>query len=282
MAVLAPKQGRMKRRVTFSYLTIFFFVVGSVGFGLFLYEGLYQQQRVDGIAQVARFLPLPIARLDGKVIYYGQVMAYQDVSPGFDEALEHVVNQTYIQLLAEELDAEVTGSEVNEYMNREGMQALLDEIDWSRRQYERRIVEPLLLAQKVEQIVYSSEKYQEEPRDAIDRIARDLELGILFTDLAFIYSEDYSASTGGYLDYYMADDALMQVVPVFDLDLLTPSDVIEMETAFTIAQLYDVVEVEEERMRVGVQWILIRKQGLASAIELKREELPVQYFIQWD
>ena len=282
MAVLSPKQSHMKRRVRFSFLLLFFLFIGTLGFGSFLYEGLYHQHRVEGIAQVARFVPLPVARLDGKVIFYGQVMAYQELLPGFDEALEHVLNQTYVILLAEELDVDVSRAEVDEYMDREGVESIREELGWSHRQYENRIVRPLLLSQKVEQYVYSSEKYQIESRDAIDRVARDLDLDIPLTDLAVIYSEDYSAPAGGYLDYYTRDDLFVQILPVFDLDPLAPSEVIEMETGFAIAQLYDVVEVEEERSRVGVQWILIRKQGLSSAVEVKREEYPVRYFIAWD
>jgi hypothetical protein len=282
MAVLPLKKKSMQLRVRFSYLVLFLVFIGGLGFSFFLYEGLYQQHRVDGLAMTSRIIPLPVARMDGKMLFYGQIMTYQDLLPGFDEALEHIVSLTYVELVAEELDVRVSRDEIDAYRNREGGDGIMEQLDWSGRQYESRIVEPLLLAQQTEQEVYSSEKYQEESRDAIDRIERDLELDIPFTDLAFIYSEDFSAPDGGYLDYYAEDDAFLQDLPIFDLELFEPSEVIELDTSFVIAQLYDEVVVDEERVRVGVQWIVIRKQGLSHAMEVKREEYPVQYFIGWE
>ncbi len=282
MAVLPLKQKSMRLRVRFSYLVLFLTFIGGLGFSLFLYEGLYQQHRVDGIAHTSRIIPLPIALVGGKVVFYGQVMGYQDLLAGFDEALEHVVSQTYMRLVAEELNVGVHKDAITAYRDRMGGDALLEQLEWSGRQYESRIVEPLLLAQQTEQAVYASEKYQEEARDAIDRIGRDLDLEIPFTDLAVIYSEDFSASSGGYLDYYAEDDAFLQHLPIFDLALFEPSEVIELDTSFAIAQLYDEVLVDEERVRVGVQWIVIRKQGLSHAIEMKRDEYPVQYFVNWE
>jgi parvulin-like peptidyl-prolyl isomerase len=281
MAVVHPSQKPMRLRVRFSYFVLFLLLILGIGGSFFVYEALYKQHRMDGIAGVAFVLPVPIARIGSETVFYRDVLMYRDLLSQFDLALEHVVTQTYIEWLAEDLGVKVDQEDVNLYVEGQDINQMADDLGWTRRQYEMRIVRPLLLAQKVETALYASETYQESARTTIERIERDLALEVAFSDLARLYSQDLSGSEGGYLSYYAEEDALMEELGVFDLPLLEPSAIIERDHSYVIAQLYDVIGEGESRARVGLQWIVIRKIGLNETITQVKEAVPIHYLMTW-
>lgn len=274
-------------RLSFFHLLTLATMVGLVfGLGL-LVKGIYMDHWTNGpVRTFTKIIPIPAASVNGEMIYYDDVAelatltAATDVSEEdpFAVALEVAIRRKHMEQLAAEfgIDGDQLLKESDETIDQE----LIQDLGWSEKMYRRHILRPLLIAQALEQEVYTSAEYQEPAHQRMEGIVNNIELGINFTDLAIQYSEGGAAPAGGDIGYVTRDELEEGLRPLFDLDADEYSDILEADTFFAVGYVYDVIEVLGEKEQIGAQIITINKQTLAEALEEYIPQQEVKVFVR--
>lgn len=182
-------------------------VAGAVG-----YLGLYVFQSTDDITfRFTEVLPLPVAKVDGEWVRYGDyLLVYRSsirpvekqgggrledneenhalIMHYKNEAMDLAVRFTYARKLASELGVEVDQSEIDEairaYRTVDGQewsedrftQAIFDNFGLSRREYERLVSRTLLLQEVMEAV-------DTEAQELSTKVGKALSDGVSFDDL---------------------------------------------------------------------------------------------------
>jgi parvulin-like peptidyl-prolyl isomerase len=283
-----------RKKIPRSYIAIFVllvFLFTSISYAIF---GFYLEHWYTGPARVAaRVLPLPAVIVESKVVWYRDVSEFANVfavaqedqgvelGDPFQAALERTVSNKHLQNFAKELGVNLTKQDLLNYEIADpDLEEFLDRVGWKEAQYRKFIVEPLLLAQESEALVFANPEYQTESLKAIQNLEQDIGLGIRFEDLAMQYSHDVSAETGGYLGFFTKDAMPEGLDDLFDAEIGEPSEIIETEHSFVIAQVYDVLGFGEDRLSVAIQIITIKKTGLSDALDDFAETQSVRYFVR--
>lgn len=256
-------------------------------FGLYgFYYGHWYQGPARGISHA---LPLPAATVNGDIIWYDDVVelavlfeATVGEGDAFSEALDTAVRRAHVEDLASELDVSVSKDEQRAFMAEvEDLEAFLDEISWSERQYLRYVVEPLLLQQIVEEAAYGSRDLQSVAFAEIDRILSSYnEIGIAFDDLAAQYSEDPSSVLDGDVGFYEQHELPEGYEDVWSMEIGEVSDVLETHDTFAIVFVYDELLEEEARTHVAFQVIVVNKSPLSEVLEEYAPEQNVRVFVR--
>lgn len=281
-----------KRSIPVSYILAFFVFCLSVALiGIFLF-GFYVGHWYQGPARtIAQIVPLPAASVEGDVIKYIEVVELAAVldlaeetdilSTPFDRALEMLIDRRHLEHLAEELDVQIYQEDIDAYdLSTQEIQDFLTQVHWAEDDYRRYVVEPLLLSQALEEAVYDHREYQGVALAEIESIVENIGFGISFIDLAKQYSDDPTAVIGGDAGYFTLDELEPGLEPAFGLELEEVSDILETHDYFALAQPYDEIIEDEERVKVGLRLITIDKNDLDVALEEYKKGRTVKIYLK--
>lgn len=249
-------------------------LLAAIGFFIFIAFAIMHWRSGFG-RTLSHVVPFPAAVVGGEVVWYSEVVELSSVldqfsddsklSDSFDRAMTLVVRRRYIEELAKELGVTVDDGEI--IVPDQALRDFMASSGWNDADYLHYVARPLLLAQKTELALQSSDQYQEIARRKLDIVQADLEIGISFSDIANQYSEDSSAAYNGDIGYFRRADLPVGLEQVFDVPLNEPTDIIETADGFVVAMVYDVVEADGERQEVAVRIIKARKATLAEVLD---------------
>ncbi len=249
--------------------------------GGWIVDGFKSQYWHHGIARVvAGAVPFPAASINGESIKYGDVAemanyfeivigVHQDQS--FLQGLEYLKRLAYMEQLATELQIETSAAQEFESL------AYLGELGWSKKDHEKYIEYPHGLQIALEEEVMQSEEYQAEAIGRVVAIQSDLDVGFEFSGVATQRSAHLSAQNGGDIGYFELGDLPEGYESLVELEVDQVSEILQTETYFFIAYVYDYVEADEPQ--IGIKIITVDKQGLSSALNELMEESEEVYHI---
>lgn len=275
------------------HLLSFLFLAGSVTFFVFGILGLYQSHWYSKeVRWITPFLPFPVAFVDERVVWYNEAADYAAVfaayeseeeamidpfSSGVDRAIDLVV----LRSLADALSVSVSTADVRAYASTDDDQeAFMEATAWSHRDYDRYVIEPLLLAQKIEPAAYASRDFQQNVYGEMESLLERIDLGITFSDLAEQYSDDSSSAYGGMLGFLEEDSFEEGMESLFDLPVGEVSEILEGDTYYLIAKALDETVVDGERVAVSLQIITKNKNPFANVFETYKEARTIRRFIE--
>ncbi len=285
-------------------------VLAVVGFFTWTTLALYRYQTTSNFMyRVTQVLPFPIARTGNTFIAYENYLFelrhyihYYENQQGIDfdtevgaqqldefrrRALDKVINDVYIRLLAEENGITVTQQEIDEQIalvqrqdrlgnSFENLENVLRNFwDWSIDDF-RRSLEQQLLAQKV--IAELDETTLEEARAAFD----ELQAGEPFEEVVSKYSDDPATiDQGGEFGFDITrtsrDIAPKTVDVLFELDEGEVSDIINIGYALQIVRL-----LERDGEQVRAAHVLFTFEDIDTYINELKDDRPVRVYLQLD
>ena len=146
--------------------------------------------------------------------------------------------------------------------------------------YKKFVLKPLLISRSLEEAIYASGEHQAPSRERIEGILESAKMGVSFSDLAIQHSEGGAALAGGDIGYVALEDLDADLQSLFDLEIDSYSGILESDRYFAVAYVYDVVEVEDEKVQIGVQMITINKLTLAEVLETYVEKQDVKIYLR--
>ncbi len=275
-------------RVPTSYFIYFFFLFFVVFGFIFVIFGFYKNHWDSGLPKsIARILPFPAAVVEGDKVLYSSAIEYASLykfsnnnGDYFEAGLLRAVNMIHLFALADELNVSISKNELNEYALDDLDGDFLKAVGWTENKYRKYVIKPLILSQELELAVYNSHDYQKRALAKVDSIYQNIEMGIDFDDLALQYSESLSSDNGGFIGFFEKDDLANGYEALFDFELGQVSEVIETDRTFVIAKVFDIVEIDDERVGVGVQEIVVKKDELSEVLDRFIEGREVKYWVQ--
>ncbi len=235
---------------------------------------------------VVRVMPIPVASVEGEVIWYRDVSelanGYEslrelDAYSGFSLAVAELVKMKHAEHLAEELDVSVsTASDRSD----EDLEDLLKATGWTPEQYQQYVTEPQRLAIEVESAVYAYAEYQEAALAEIEELARQVDSGVPFQDVASADSDHLSSEYGGDLGEVELTDLDPGLESIFDLEEGEVSEILETETYFAIVLVKEAFDGDDEEEAAVSAWMItVDKTGLAYALEEFATKQSVRIFL---
>jgi parvulin-like peptidyl-prolyl isomerase len=105
-----------------------------------------------------------------------------------------------------------------------------------------------------------------------------INMGIVFADLAKQYSQIASSQFGGDIGYLKQDELDEGLNALWDYNVNQNSGIIELSDRFIIAKVYDVVENEGVREQIGIQMIVMYKNGLQEVLGEEKQNANIKIF----
>lgn len=209
-----------------------------------------------------------------------QASAEADSPKPFDEGLRIGVHRLYVQQLADELAVEVTDEEVSSYqVDEAAIAGGLEEAGWTIDEYRKYVVEPLLLAQKVEQAVYGQDESQAPARQELEDLLAKVEEGIPFADVALHYSQDsVTAPASGNLGLMSIDEVPDWLRPAVNLETGQRSGILSAGDAYWVVEVVSKEVIGEEEF-VQFRGIAVNKMSLGEIIATRRADNPPLVFV---
>lgn len=257
-----------------------FALAGFFGFALLVSLGVgvyrvYAQTGTDGFTKtVATVLRLPAAKVNGKTILYkdyvgdlkaiAMIRSYDQQNGGgpaaaltdaelSDQVFVRIVNNMLVEQLAKDLDVKVEEADTKEVYDEllsqfGSMDKVEEEIKnrygWNLDAYEKRVVKPLLLQNKVAEVISTNVENRETIRVKAQDVLNQIKEGADFAELAGQYGEDGTAAAGGSLGQFRPGD----MVPAFE-DAVKElkkgelaAELVETQYGYHIVQLDDVTQ----------------------------------------
>lgn len=272
---------RVSRRLFFLFAGIFcllFFLFGI----LFSFRVLHV--RTGFFGSLSRVIPYPAAVVDGQVIWYAEVVRLAEVfdahpvedTDPFEASLMLLMRRAVVEMYAERLDLSVTDQDREAFSQDAGMFVF----SWKEATYEKYVIDPLILAQKVEAALQSSSEAQEIARERMAKIQMDLQAGMDFEGLARYRSEDPAAPLGGDLGFFTREDLPPGLETAFDLPVGGVSDILEEPDFFVIAKVYEErLDESGHRIEVALRVISVHKATLSEIVDAYLVDHPPKSFV---
>lgn len=199
----------------------------------------------------------------------------------FDQALVISVHRMYIRKLAQELDVRVTKEDLAAYPIDQGaIESGLSAAHWKQKDYQKYIIEPLLLAQKTEAAVSLNSDYQSQARHDMELVRKKLAQGMPFADAAQNFSEDPSALARGDLGIMSMDTVPAWLMSATTLAVGDSSQVLEAPDALWTVTLVEFYPSEvPEQAAVHFRGIAVKKTSFNTVVSDKEAEYPVWVFV---
>lgn len=245
-------------------------------------------------------LPVPAAIVNGDFVTYHALLKRKDVlvwsqgtagneEPLFSAAMEVLIDQTVIRQIAEKMEVQVNREDVvavgeklmQGLSDTEYKQKIRDELQMSERVFSRTVLEPLALAQKLEQAVLASSDEQEAPRAEALGVLASLKAGQSFSDLASAHSDDPSSSSGGDMGYVTSQTLPEGWEALLELAEGEHTSVIDAERAFVIAEATWVIGAGDD-VQIRTRAIIIKKRGLTEVVADYLAQSKVNQLIRLD
>ncbi|MFA6254596.1 MAG: peptidylprolyl isomerase [Patescibacteria group bacterium] len=307
--IIARRKGNQKGKLLkiFALLIIICFLV-LILFGAGLYQFKWQNPIVEYITKI---IPYPAVIVNYQPISYytwqQQVKTLRNFYnqqkndnsdlpiPSLEETQKHIldriIEQELLNQLAYKYNVTVTQTEINErtqkLVSEIGSQESLTQqlkklYNWTLDQFQKEILEPLVLKNKLSIAVTLDDRINQEARKKAEEILTKLKTGQSFAELAKQYSEDITAISGGDLGYFGKG----QMLPEFEQAAfsLKPGETSELvKTQFG----YHIIKVEEqladengEITQIRARHILIRSQDLDSYLAEFKQKSKIWQFVR--
>lgn len=202
---------------------------------------------------VARVAPIPAAVVDGRVVWYHEVVERANALEKIDgvppdvsmaRALLRTERRAILLTLADRLDISITNDEIDGATEVWSDLAVLETVaGWTSRDVARYGVAAYMLAERVETAALADASLQATARARIERVQLKYEQGIGFADLALEYGEgDAAPSAGdiGFVDPATLPEELKTVASTIAAGDV--SGIVETPFAFWMVKAEEVIE----------------------------------------
>lgn len=244
-------------------------LVVLIGGVFFVRNGVKELSTSDTIVSASRVLGMPVARINGEKVLYADYVSDMATLERFyaseptlevpspeqvsDQVLARLVANVLISEIAEEMDVEVTEEDIESAQTEllaqfDDEEMLSEEImksyGWSVDTYLERVVEPVLLEQKLSEVYVAANSDTEGVLALANSVLERILGGEAFEPLAAEFGSDGTAVQGGDLGYFPRG----AMVPAFEeaafsLEPGTVSPTL-VETQFG----YHIIKTEDKRM----------------------------------
>ncbi len=299
-------QGKILKLIAFFIIFVF---ASLIIFGAGLYYFKWDNPITDSIT---RIIPYPVAIVNFKPISYyewrRQVktlrnfyskekinnpdLSIPDLRDTQIHILERMIDQELVNQLANDYKLAVSNDElksqtdklVQEMGNQNALeQQLSDLYNWTIADFQKEVLEPLLLKTKLGIAITLDDRLNHQARLQAEEILSKIKTGEKpFAELAQEYSEDITALKGGDLGYFSKG----QMVPEFEQAAfnLKPGEISDIvKTQFG----YHIIKVEEkltdengEVTQIRASHILIRGKDLDTYLEELRKKEKIWYLVK--
>ena len=294
-------------------LLILFAGVSAV-FAVGLYRLGWHGPFVD---RVVNIVPFPAALADSTIIRYnvyeedvrtlqyyfensGELNAQQQ-KPGSDEITATVLNRliydSVVSQLVDKNNIAVTESELDEQItaiaqtsgSRENVSALLKSLyGWDEAQFKEKVLRPYIALQKLEKTLLENGTLNgDTEKRAADVLAKVKEEGATFEDLAKEFSEDTTASLGGDLGFFSAEEMdadFAKAVAALDIGQTT-TELVKSQFGYHIIKLLEKVDDPEKGVQYHASHILIRTKTIDDFVNEQIAQRTIRVLLRgfrWD
>jgi parvulin-like peptidyl-prolyl isomerase len=150
--------------------------------------------------------------------------------------------------------------------------------NWDKQEYIDHILIPMQQSEILQDAVLSCSDYQQSVKIEMEHVISLINIGIGFDDLAKQYSQIASSQFGGDIGYLKQDELNEGLNALWDYNVNQNSGIVELADRFIIAKVYDVVENEGVREQIGIQMIVMYKNGLQEVLGEKKQKANVKIF----
>ncbi len=284
-----------KKRNAFKWIVAAIFALLLLGSAAAVTAATYLLPSSDPfVRQVTSVVPYPIALVNWQPIAFKDFFIEKDAiskffaSQGGDtssmpdpeteqtQILDTLVEKAVVQQLAKKYNLTLDQAKVDDLLNQtyeqsgsedEFLKQVQDTFGWDKETFTERVVNPVVLAGQVREAIQADPSEQSEARSQIDAIAARLKNGEDFGALAAEASQDSSSATNGDIGFQTAANIPPAWVTAADaLDKNTPSDVIELPSAFTIIEVTDKTGTDADT-QYKLSIIVIFKRDMQAVID---------------
>jgi len=305
---IKKKRSRKGKLLKFFALLIIICFLALIIFGASLYQFKWQNPVVEYITKI---IPYPAVIVNYQPIsYYSwqqQVKTLRNFYtqekdknpdlpvPSLEETQKHILNrlieQELLNQLAYKYNVTVTQTEIDERTQKliseiGSQESLIQQLknlyNWTLDQFQKEVLRPLLLKNKLSIAITLDDRLNQEARKKAEEILTKLKSGQQFDELAKQYSEDVTALSGGDLGYFGRG----QMLPEFEQAAfnLKPGEISGLvKTQFG----YHIIKVEEqladengEITQVRARHILIRGKDLDSYLAEFKQKSKIWQFVR--
>lgn len=289
MKINKSAESQESPKVPASYFVLFFFGLFLIFGFIFVGFGYYKNHWRSGLPRsIAKVLPLPAAIIENAgMVKYTNVIEYAALyqsgggqEDAFEIGLQKAIESKILFNLADELNVQVSKQDLENYEVDSKDLDSLQEIGWNESQYKKYVILPFLTAQKLENAVHGDRAYQKDALQKVESVQNQIERGIDFNDLAMQYSEGVSADDGGFKGFYKIDKLPEGFEVLSSEQVGGAPKMIELENSFVLARLFDETEIEGERVEVGIEEIVVKKDDLSAVLDDLVQQAVVKYWVK--
>ena len=269
------------------------------------------QLRGPVVTQITRVLPVPAAIVGSHIITFSEWQAgvaelteYQSRQEAFNvgyaaptaseleqHMLDRLVDRILLDKIAREYNVKVTPEELQAELDLVSQEAggqeiiraqLADQYGWSLKDFTTKILEPLLLYDKVSLAVNFDQRLSREANEIAEQLLIRLRTSnSSFEMLAAEYSQDLTAASGGDLGYFGPGEMVPEFeAAAFGLKPGEVSDIVTTRFGHHIIKVEEHVTDDDGKvMQIRARHILIRAVNLESYLEEKKQLTRIWKFV---
>ncbi|MFZ5982464.1 MAG: peptidylprolyl isomerase, partial [Patescibacteria group bacterium] len=200
------------------------------------------------------------------------------------DLLDKMIEDAIIYELAKERGIKITPSlikqsierKIGEYSSGDYLRENMDKLyGWDLDDFEKRIVQPDLYKENLQNYVEEKERDWEKKRELISEAKLELDKGKSFEEVVKAYSEGESVNSAGDLGWFSKKQILPEISEaVFSLDKGETSGILESSLGFHLINLVD-RKTEKETEFVKIRQIFIRKQDFGDWLSEEKKKRSV-------
>jgi flagellar basal body-associated protein FliL len=285
-AETTPKNGKKIRFLVILVVAVLLLAgVGAVSAAVYLlpFNDVF-------VRSITKFVPYPAALVNLRPIFFKDFFKEYDALEQFyvtsatpeaeqlsaeeraDTILQTMIDHAVIVQLAERYSVKLDETKMNEnlqtaYDQSGSEETFFSEINanfgWSKEDFLKHAMEPLILASQVEETVLSDADLQTEARQKIDvaltRLKNNEDFGVVAGEVS---EEAQSAASGGDIGHLTTEQMPEQWVSfVKSAELNVPSEAMDLETGYTVVEVTEKSGLEGEE-QYNLKVIVVYKRGL--------------------
>lgn len=299
----SEKKKKGKSKLLFGVLGALLVVLLAAG-GLtgFVYT---QSPTSDAVRKIVNVIPYPVAMVNWEPVSFQEYLNERDALENYmnnapqgaqqnlssEDVMDTLLNKVAVEQYARKNDIQLEQSRVDEYteqvmgtgQQREQFKSQLEStFGWSVEEFEKRVVESVVLASQVNEWVQQNDSIQSDRKQIAEDALKRINEGEDFNAVAEEVSGQFSAAQGGDIGKVPANE-----LPedwrgnVEDLAVGEHTDVISGSSAFLIFRLNEKVEAETEEgaPKLGLSVVVVPKKSLQAVVDAYLEDSKVWKFI---